>query len=62
MSDIFTISYNNKLINSTFSTKFLGVIVDGALIWKNNNDLLIKKLSNYVIRNMKHYTVCPSQH
>jgi hypothetical protein len=29
MSDIFTISYNNKF-NSTFSTKFLGVTVDGG--------------------------------
>jgi hypothetical protein len=38
MSDIFTISYNNKFINSTLNTKFLGVIVDCALIWKNHID------------------------
>jgi hypothetical protein len=57
MPDIFAISYNNTFINSTLSTKFLGVIVDGALIWKNETDLLMKKLSKacYVIRNMKHY-------
>jgi hypothetical protein len=57
MLDIFTISYNNKFINSIFSTKFLGVIVDGALIWKNHIDVLMKKLSKacYVSRSMKHY-------
>ena len=57
ISDTFTINYNNNFINNTLSTKFLGVVVDSALIWKNHIELLVKKLSKacYVIRNMKQY-------
>jgi hypothetical protein len=55
ISDTLTISYNNKFINDIPCTKFLGIMIDGAVTWKNHTDLLIKKLSKacYVIRNMK---------
>jgi hypothetical protein len=43
MSDTLTISYNIKFINNIFCTKFLGIMIDGALTWKNHIDLLIKK-------------------
>jgi hypothetical protein len=51
------INYNNESINSIFCSKFLGIMVDGALLWKNYTEILMKKLSkaHYVIRNMKHY-------
>jgi hypothetical protein len=57
MSYTLTIIYNNKFINNIFCTKFLGIIIDGALTWKNHIDLLIKKLSKacYVIINVKPY-------
>jgi hypothetical protein len=42
MSDTLTIIYNNKFINNIFCTKLLGIIIDGALMWKNHIDLLIK--------------------
>jgi hypothetical protein len=53
----FIINYNNKYINSIFCTKFLGIMVDSALLWKNHTETLMKKVSKacHVIRNMKHY-------
>jgi hypothetical protein len=57
ISHNFIINYNNKSFNSIFCTKFLGIMVDGALPWKNHTEMLMKKLSKacYTIRNMKHY-------
>jgi hypothetical protein len=45
----FMINYNNKSINSIFCTKFLGIMVDGSLLWKNHTEILMKKLSKDVM-------------
>jgi len=46
------IRYGVKLISSTHSTKFLGLIVDNILLWKNHTEQLMSKLSKacYAIR------------
>jgi hypothetical protein len=51
------ISYGNKPITGTHSTKFLGLIVDNILSWKNHIDQLMSKLSNeyYAIRAVKYF-------
>jgi hypothetical protein len=38
------IGFNNKFINNSSYTKFMGVIIDNTLPWKNHIDLLVKKL------------------
>jgi hypothetical protein len=46
MSDIFTTSgNNNNTCINTLCTKFLGIMIDDALTWKNHIHLLAKKLS-----------------
>ena len=52
-----TINHNNKIIPICNSTKFLGVIVDCTLSWRDHIDLVTKKLSTicYFIRNIKPY-------
>jgi hypothetical protein len=57
MSDIFTTRGNNNCINNTLCTKFLGIMIDDALTWKNHVHLLAKKLSKacYLVRNVKPY-------
>jgi hypothetical protein len=38
-------------------TKFLGLIIDDTLTWKQHIDYVINKISNacYALRNIKHY-------
>jgi hypothetical protein len=57
ISHNFITNFDNKSINGIFCTKFLGIMVDGALLWQNHTEILMKKLSKacYVIRNMEHY-------
>jgi hypothetical protein len=38
----------NKLIADTHSTKFLGLIIDNILLWKNHFDQLMSKLSKAI--------------
>jgi hypothetical protein len=40
------ISYNSKYIYNTTSTKFLGLIIDDNLSWKNHIDYLLSKLNS----------------
>jgi hypothetical protein len=49
------ISCGNKLITNTYSTNFLGLIIDCTLSWKNHVDKLMSKLSSacYAIRAVK---------
>jgi hypothetical protein len=42
MSDFPIISYNNKCINNTLCTKFLGIMIDDNLTWKVQIDYLAK--------------------
>jgi len=51
------ISYGSKPITSTHCIKFLGLIVDNILSWKNHTDQLMSKLSNacYAIRTVKSF-------
>ena len=51
------ISYGNKPITGTHSTKFLGLIVDNIISWKNHTDQFMSKLSNacYAIRAVKSF-------
>ena len=51
------ISYGNKPITGTHSTKFLGLVVDNILSWKNHADQLMSKLSNacYAVRTVKSF-------
>jgi len=51
------IGFNNKFINNSSYTKFLGVTIDHTLSWKNHIDLLVKKLCTacYILRNAKTY-------
>jgi hypothetical protein len=44
MLNNFIINYNNKSINSTFCTKFLEIMVEGTLSWKDHVEILKKKL------------------
>jgi len=37
------IGFNNKFINNSLYTKFLGVTIDYTLSWKNHIELLVKK-------------------
>jgi hypothetical protein len=48
------ICYNNKLIPSVLSTKFLGLTIDNMLSWRIHVDQLTTKLSTacYVIRSI----------
>ena len=39
------ISYGNKPITGTYSTKFSGLIIDSILSWKNHSDQLMSKVS-----------------
>jgi hypothetical protein len=44
IQDGIIVNHNNKFINNAFSTKFLGIMIDSALTWKNHIDLLVGKL------------------
>ena len=51
----FNISINNSKINNTNSQKFLGVIIDENLNWKNHCSYLIENLNSYcyLIKHLK---------
>jgi len=51
------IEFNNKFINNSSYTKFLGVTIDHMLSWKNHIDLFVKKLCTacYILQNAKTY-------
>jgi hypothetical protein len=53
MSDIFTTSgnNNNNCVNNTLCTKFLGIMIDDALTWKNHIHLLAKKIEQGLLCN-----------
>jgi hypothetical protein len=39
------IEYSNKLISNISALKFLGIIIDNTLSWKNHTDMTVPKLS-----------------
>jgi hypothetical protein len=49
-------SYEEKYIEKSINTKFLGLQIDNHLNWKNHTALMIPKLSRacYAIRSMSH--------
>jgi hypothetical protein len=49
------VSYENNKIDNTHNIKFLGLLVDTALSWKNHIDQLVSKLNKscYLIRSIK---------
>jgi hypothetical protein len=49
------ISYGINEVNSTHNTKFLGLIIDNTVSWKNHIDNLLSKVSSagYAIRFLK---------
>jgi hypothetical protein len=51
-----SIGYNEKHIQKSINTKFLGLQTENHLNWKNHIDLMIPKLSGecYAIRLMSH--------
>jgi hypothetical protein len=48
------IEFNNNIINSTNSTKFLGIILESSLTWKEHIDYINSKLNSlgYMIRSL----------
>jgi hypothetical protein len=50
------IGYDEKYIEESINTKFLGLQIDNHLNWKNHIDLMIPKLSRacYAVRSMSH--------
>jgi len=54
------ISYDNKQISNTHSTKFLGLVIDNNLSWHCHIDQMIPKLNKtyYVIRSLKPLLFC----
>jgi hypothetical protein len=50
------IQYNYNYISKVSQTKFLGLIVDDTLSWKEHIDKLIKRMSSaiYAVRQVKH--------
>jgi hypothetical protein len=53
------IEYKNKLIASTSNLKFLGIIIDNTMSWKNHIDVTAPKLSQtcYIVRTKLHHGV-----
>jgi hypothetical protein len=51
------IEYNNKLLSNPSNLKFLGIIIDSSLSWKNQIDMIAPKLSQacYTVRRTKPY-------
>jgi hypothetical protein len=51
-----SIGYNDKYIEESVQTKFLGLQIDNHLNWKNRIDQLIPKLSGacYAVRSLLH--------
>jgi hypothetical protein len=51
------IEYNNKLISHTCNLKFLGIIIDNTLSWKNHTEMIAPKLNQacYAFRRTKPY-------
>jgi hypothetical protein len=49
------VSYDNKQISSTSNLKFLGVVINNTLSWKNHVDVTAPKLSAacYAVRAIK---------
>ena len=49
------ISYENKQITNLHSTKFLGLMIESSLSWKNRIDVLISKLNKecYAVMSVK---------
>jgi len=49
------ISYENEQITNIHNTKFLGLVTESSLSWKNHIDVLIYKLSKecYAVRSVK---------
>lgn len=52
---MYYISYDNKHITEISSIKFLGLIIDDTLSWKNHIDQFMSKLSSacYAVRTVK---------
>ena len=50
------IQHNHKYISKETQTKFLGLILDDTLTWRQHTDLLIKKMSSvsYALRHVKY--------
>jgi hypothetical protein len=50
------IGYNDKYIEESVNTKFLGLQIDNHLNWKNHIDQLVPELSSacYAVRSMYH--------
>jgi hypothetical protein len=53
-----SIGYNDKCIEESVNTKFLGLQIDNHLNWKNHINQLVPKLSGtcYAVRSMLHIT------
>jgi len=51
------IEYNNKLLSNPSNLKFLGIIIDNYLAWKNYVHMIAHKLSQacYIVRKTKPY-------
>jgi hypothetical protein len=50
-----SISYHNKLISSTFNTKFIGMVIESSLSWKGHIFQIMPKLCKacYAVRAVK---------
>lgn len=49
--------YNNKLLRNPSNLKFLGIIIDNSLSWKNHVHMIAPKMSQacYIVRRTKPY-------
>ena len=47
--------HNNELITNTYNLKFLGIMIDNTLSWKDHIDKTVPRLSQacYIIRVVK---------
>ena len=56
-SNEINIEYKNKLISNSPNLKFLGIIIDNTLSWKNHIDMIAPKLCQacYTVRRTKPY-------
>jgi hypothetical protein len=50
------IDYDEKSITNATETKFLGLVIDDTLSWKQHTEQIVNKLSSacYVLRNIRY--------
>jgi hypothetical protein len=50
------IGYDEKIISNLAETKFIGLIIDNTLMWKQHIDMVINRLTYtcYALRNIKY--------